>query len=227
MTTFQPRLSILPTAQRNLWPRLAALPALGYVLYDGTAIALRLGHRASVDYDFFTDRPLDKSALHTSLDFRREATVLQDQPDTLTVNVFHEAGSEPPVKVSFFGDIDFGRFSEPDTTSDGTLQVASLDDLTATKLKVMLQRVEARDYRDMTAMLESGQSLARGLAIARAMFDNDFQPSESLKALTWFQGGDLDRLAEEEKQTLIEAAASVNELPNIARLAPTLALPLS
>lgn len=32
---------------------------LGFALYGGTAIALRLGHRTSVDFDFFNDRPLD------------------------------------------------------------------------------------------------------------------------------------------------------------------------
>jgi hypothetical protein len=39
---FRPRLDILPPAQRRLWDELAAVPA-EFVLYGGTAIALRLG----------------------------------------------------------------------------------------------------------------------------------------------------------------------------------------
>ena len=51
--TFTPCLEILPSAQRALWPAFRSASQLGLVLYGGTAIALRLGHRSSVDYDFF------------------------------------------------------------------------------------------------------------------------------------------------------------------------------
>ena len=63
LPTFVPRVEILPVAQRTLWSDLAGLGALGYVLYGGTALALRLGHRPSVDFDFFSDRSLDKAAV--------------------------------------------------------------------------------------------------------------------------------------------------------------------
>lgn len=63
-----------------------------------------------------------------------------------------------------------GRVGEPELTDDGVLLVASLDDRMATKLKVILQRMEARDYRDIAAMLNAGVSLAKGPAAARAMY---------------------------------------------------------
>ncbi|QQO57451.1 MAG: hypothetical protein N838_32975 [Thiohalocapsa sp. PB-PSB1] len=44
-------LSILPASQLALWPTLAQVPKR-LVLYGGTAIALRLGHRQSVDFGF-------------------------------------------------------------------------------------------------------------------------------------------------------------------------------
>ena len=37
-----PRLSILPAAQQRLWPELRPAAELGFALYGGTAIALRL-----------------------------------------------------------------------------------------------------------------------------------------------------------------------------------------
>jgi hypothetical protein len=55
-------MEILPPAQRLVWPDLAAAHRLGFVLYGGTAIALRLGHRSSVDFDFFTADPLKKKS---------------------------------------------------------------------------------------------------------------------------------------------------------------------
>ena len=39
-----PRLSILPAAQQRLLPELRRAAELGFALYGGTAIALRLGH---------------------------------------------------------------------------------------------------------------------------------------------------------------------------------------
>ena len=42
---FQAHLEILPEAQRRLWRELRPTVQLGFVLYGGTAIALRLGHR--------------------------------------------------------------------------------------------------------------------------------------------------------------------------------------
>jgi hypothetical protein len=75
-----PRLEILPPVQRQLWPSLRGLAAAGFVLYGGTAIALRCGHRVSVDFDFFTARPLERAALQRLLPWLKSSTVLQDQP---------------------------------------------------------------------------------------------------------------------------------------------------
>ncbi len=177
MNTFHPHLEILPEPQLRLWHKLGPIAELGIALYGGTAIALRLGHRASVDFDFFMERALDRSSLEELLPFLRTAQVLQETPDTLTVLAFSDVADQRPVKLSFFGSITFGRVGEPEWTDDGIVQVASLEDLLATKVKVLLQRVEAKDYLDVAALLGNGVSLARGLAAARSMFGPAFQPS--------------------------------------------------
>lgn len=214
-TSFQPRWHVLPAEQQRLWPELARTRSLGYVLYGGTAIALRLGHRISVDFDFFTEQQLDESCLRRTLPFLAQTETLQQSVDTLTVTTASDSTHTAGVKLSFFGAIGFGRVGHPECTRDGMLQVASLDDLMATKLKVILQRIEAKDYRDIAAMIQSGVDLSKGLAAARLMFGNTFQPSESLKALTWFQGGDLDTLTSDEQTLLIKAARSVRVLPTV------------
>ena len=43
---FTPKLGILPFAQRRLWDELKHTPK-EFVLYGGTALALRLAHRSS------------------------------------------------------------------------------------------------------------------------------------------------------------------------------------
>ena len=52
---FSPRLDILPPPQISLWPELGQVPA-DFALYGGTALALHLGDRESIDFDFFYRR---------------------------------------------------------------------------------------------------------------------------------------------------------------------------
>ena len=216
MDTFTPRLDILPRAQRFLWQRLRPIQQFGYVLYGGTAIALRLGHRQSVDFDFFNSNPVDPGALRAALPFVRITTVRQERPNTYEI----ETGSG--VRVAFLGGLDFGRVGQPEQTDDGVLQVASLDDLMATKVKVILQRSESKDYRDIAAMLRAGVRLETGLAAAQKMYHPTFPPTEALKALVYFEDGDLARLSKEDRAVLIEAARRLKSLPTV-KVTPGLA----
>ena len=216
---FNPRMDLLPAAQQRLWPELRPAAELGFALYGGTAIALRLGHRATVDFDFFSEKPLDRDAIHAAFPFISRSTVLQDQPNTLTVNVPFGNSEREHVKVSLFGTIGFGRVGEPDITEDGVMHVASLDDLMATKVKVILQSAEAKDYRDIAAMVGAGVNLAKGLAAARALFGINFQPSESLKAMVYFEDGDLRTLTKGERTSLVKAVSEVRDLPDVEILA--------
>jgi len=234
---FTPHLDILPPAQRELWPLLGASSTLGFVLYGGTAIALRQGHRPSVDFDFFSESPLDKDALRATFSFIGNAPVLQDQLDTFTALVSpgfssttsgesqgdSDLGEQHEVKISFFGGLGFGRIGEPEVAVPGSVQVASLNDLLAHKLKVILQRIEAKDYLDIATLISAGVQLDIGLAGARTMFGPNFQPSECLKALVYFEGGDLDSLPDQTRATLIEGVRNVGSLPAVPRLSAKLA----
>ena len=175
MSQFKPQIEILQPPQQQLWRELKPSVRLGLVLYGGTAIGLRLGHRPSVDFDFFTDKPLQRATLEEAFLFLKQSIVLQQQPYTLTVLVSdleadRPRASEQSVKLSFFGNLDFGRINKP----------------------------------------------ARGLAGASQMYKGAFQPSESLKALVYFEGGDLDLLTKRERAVLIGAARKVRDLPSVS-----------
>jgi predicted nucleotidyltransferase component of viral defense system len=58
--------------------------------------------------------------------------------------------------------------ADPDYTLDQVALVASPPDLLATKLKVLLQRAERKDYLDVATLLNSGLALSDGLAAAQA-----------------------------------------------------------
>lgn len=208
---------VLPPEQQAMLPHLAAVRKLGYVLYGGTAIALQLGHRQSIDFDFFSDLPLDAEVIRKAAPILRDAQTIQEGPRTWTV-IATPSGAEG-VKVSFFGGLRFGRVGEPIVTEGGELTLASLDDLMGHKLKVLLQRVEAKDYIDLAAMLDAGLAIERGLGAAIALFQN-FSSTEALRALAYFEGGDLARVGQPQRETLTTAIARVSavaELPIISR----------
>ena len=189
------------------------------VLYGGTAIALRLGHRQSVDFDLFRKEDLpNRDVLTQALPFLAHAKILKQQKDTLSVLASPAGDPEKTVYVQLFGGINSGRVGTPQLSNDGMVEVASLDDLMSTKLKVVMQRVAAKDYRDIAALLRAGVDLAKGLAAARQMYGPAFQPSESLKALTYFEGGDLREVSLEDRQTLVDHAGRVRELPEVKLL---------
>lgn len=205
-----PLLDVLPQAQRELWPQLSELPAY-FVLYGGTAIALHLGHRVSVDFDFFTASALgetEKQRLLANVSWLAGADVLQTDQDTLTVSLKQSA----PIKISFFGAIKNGCVSEPSRTDDNVACIASLDDLFAHKLKVIHDRAEGKDYQDIACMLMRGQSLARGLSAKEALFGYSVPSMATLKALAYFDDiSEPWRLTDEMKTAISDA---IKQLPN-------------
>lgn len=227
MTALVPRLETLPAQQREIWPLLKPAAELGFVLYGGTAVALRLGHRQSIDFDFFTELSLNVDTLYDAMPFLRAATVIQQVPNALTVLSTLAGQSESPVKISFFGPIRTGRVGVPQLTDDGVLAVASPDDLFATKVKVLLQRIEMKDYRDIVAMIGAGQDLANALGGARALYGHAFQPSESLKAMTYFEGGDLHQLSRQDRLVLVDAVKAVRAIPDVEILDKSLSIEAS
>jgi hypothetical protein len=206
----EPRRDVLPLAQNQIWSSLAPALQLNFVLYGGTAIALHLGHRESLDFDFFRSDPLDKDQIRANFQFVRGAAILQDAPDTMAILAGTAAG---PVKVSFFGSIGFGRVSDPLRTCDDILLVAALDDLMATKLKAILDRAEAKDYRDIAEMISAGVSLAAGLSAFKQMFHGE--PAQVLRAIGYFDDGDLNTVCAADREILRKARDRADKLPDV------------
>ena len=212
--------SILPPPQAAILNDLKPFASLGFALYGGTAIALQLGHRESVDFDFFTSSAIDRNALRQASPTLKNAVILQDEIDTWTIQVFPLGQDERPVKISFFGNLNFGRVGTPGFTDKKELLLASLDDLLGHKLKVLLQRVELKDYQDIAALIRSGCRLERGLGAAQSLFSSMFPPAEAMRALTYFEGGDLNLLSKDDKITITRAVSStgpIEAMPIIAR----------
>ena len=79
---FAPNLSILPPSQLRLWWELDTTPD-HFTLYGGTALALRFGHRSSVDFDFFSNRSFEPDELAEAIPCLKGAERVLVAPNTL------------------------------------------------------------------------------------------------------------------------------------------------
>ncbi len=213
MNHFSPHLEILPAPQRALWNELSEV-APEFVLYGGTALALHLAHRKSVDFDLFGSRALDLAQIEQGISFLKGANIIQRDKNTLSAIV--DRGG--PVKVSFFGVPNLPRLSAAVVAKDNGLGVASLLDLAGTKASVVQVRAEAKDYIDIDALITAGKvDLPLALSAALRLYGATFNPQITLKALSFFGDGDLPLLPEDIKLRLATAAREVDlaHLPGI------------
>lgn len=185
-----------------------------FTLYGGTALALHLGHRKSVDFDFFGSRAIDVPSLQAEIPFLAGAAVIQREKNTLSAIV--DRGG--PVKVSFFGVPKLPRLAPPSISKDNGLKIASLLDLAGTKASVLQVRAEAKDYIDMDALIRiGGIGLPVALAAAKKLYGASFNPEITLKALSYFDDGNLRELPTDMKFRLAAAVNKVDldHLPNV------------
>jgi hypothetical protein len=207
---FTPDLTTLPPPQRKLWPELTATPA-AFTLYGGTALALRLGHRASVDFDFFSNATFDPDQLANKLPYLKDAERVQVEPNTLTCRVQRDG----PVLVSFFGRLGLGQVAPHDEVQGMGLRVASLLDIAGTKAAVVQRRAEVKDYLDLDALLRHGIDLPMVLAAGTVVYGRSFNPLITLKALNYFD--DVPTLPADVQARLSAAVAAVDvtKLPSL------------
>jgi len=203
MSRFIPNLSILPSPQLRLWPELDATPD-HFTLYGGTALALRLGHRASVDFDFFSSESFDPDQLAEIVPYLLGAERVQVSANTLTCRVDRDG----PVLISFFGGLDLGQVAARELAAGRTVNVASLLDIAGTKVAVVQKRAEMKDYLDIDALLRHGVDISTMLAAGRVVYGRSFNPLITLKALSYFD--DVPKLPHDVRNRLLAAVAAVD-----------------
>jgi predicted nucleotidyltransferase component of viral defense system len=126
---------------------LCSIPALdSFRLVGGTAIALHLGHRKSVDIDFFSNEKTDKQEIRRLLTKKFPGTEMFVTEHSL-------AGEIDNVRVELYDDWSI-PFRKP-AVAEGTARLAALEDLAAFKLSAITARREKKDYIDLFYIFQS------------------------------------------------------------------------
>ncbi len=121
-----------------------------FYLAGGTGLALMLGHRRSVDFDFFTDKNFSEESLLQGFSLMGNLSVRAKAPETLHL----EVGG---VKISFLGykyPLLF-PLNELELSNGISVKVADIRDIGCMKISSISSRGSRRDFIDLYAIAES------------------------------------------------------------------------
>jgi hypothetical protein len=176
----------LSDPQQRALDRLSALPAMaGFYLAGESAVAILLGHRRSLDLDFFSTTPdVDLEALKSAASGCFSQVQVVAQTDTALRLLCDQVP------------IDFVRYPyppiEPLTQARG-VGLASLRDLAAMKLSAISRRGLRRDFWDLYEVLRTGLTLRDcGAAYVQRFGVREADLYHVLRALTYFDDAEKD-----------------------------------
>lgn len=150
-----------------------------FYLAGGTALALQIGHRDSIDFDFFKEGEVDTQKLFSNLEGfvkGRHILKIQEERDTLGLII------DDNVKVSFFG-YKYKLINE--LIHEENLNLASVGDIGCMKLSAITGRASSKDYVDLYYILQNVQ-LENLLEKASEKF-SDLDRNLILKSLVYFE----------------------------------------
>ncbi|MBI4349331.1 MAG: nucleotidyl transferase AbiEii/AbiGii toxin family protein [Elusimicrobia bacterium] len=181
------REEVLDAAGLRAAGRLASLSA-GFYLAGGTGLALRLGHRVSLDLDLFSrenalEAP-ERQAIVRSLEASGPVEVRESSDGTLHLVL-------EKTRVSFLR-YRYPLLATPDLWRG--LAVAAPEDIAAMKLSAIVGRGAKKDFIDLHALAARG-GLERLLrAAARKYSDHPDFVLQAARALVFFDDADKDPL---------------------------------
>ena len=159
----------------------SALQPYSPVLAEGTALALHVGHRVSVDFDFFTGNEFDPAAVVQAMQATSaEIQSLKLEPGTAVMIV-------DGVKVSLF-QYPY-PFAEPTERFSGAT-VAGTVDIAGMKLIAIMQRGARRDFVDLYAVLKTTPFRVIAHNAIQRFGPTLIEPVIIGKALAWFADAD-------------------------------------
>lgn len=179
---------VMSPPQRDALRNMAGLLiGKGFYLAGGTALAILLGHRRSVDLDWFRVEPINEPQM-LEQELRSAGVPLADvRPAKGTIHA-----SVNGVIVSFF-EYPYPLLSPFIAWTDVRCLLASIQDIAAMKLSAVVGRGSRKDLVDVHALIQHGMTLPdmlKGYATKYAIDDI----SNVLYSLAYFEDADKERM---------------------------------
>ncbi len=156
-------------------------------LVGGTSLSLQIGHRLSIDIDLFTINDFDTSEIVLELKEDLHFDIVQQNPNTLTLNI------EYPINSNQFIKVDILKYPYPLLNAiikiDG-IRLLSIEDIIPMKLSAVSNRGAKKDFYDIYFLLDK-YSLKEMLELFSKKFPN-INHFHLIKSLTYFNTADED-----------------------------------
>jgi len=171
---------VLTRSQIELLPLLKEFKR-NFYLVGGTAIALQLGHRRSIDFDLFTgSASLNTGGLKKKLSVYKKKKILYEASDQLHVMV-------NDVKITFFS---YLYPVNADRKFESVARMPRLIDLASMKVFALGGRAKWKDYVDLYFILNSCYTLKGISRRASKIFGQMFSEKLLRQQLCFFE--DID-----------------------------------
>lgn len=175
--------TLFPETRRSLETLARNHVTDAFYLAGGTAAALHLGHRRSVDLDFFSEQLFDVGALLQTLKTISEFEVSLKDLKTLT-------GQWMETRLEFF------HYPYPlvDTLPEWKgVKVAGLKDIALMKLIAISDRGTKKDFFDLFEICQHAIALSDLFKLLSAKFPGvKYDPYHLLKSLSYFEDAEHD-----------------------------------
>lgn len=175
-------LEILSEQQIELLPLISQFKR-EYYLVGGTAIALQIGHRQSIDFDLFKDKNLRKSDIYKKIHSKTK-NVINSYEDANQLNLIVNG-----VKLTFF---QFPYEIPKNKGLKNTIKMPDLLTLSAMKAFALGKRAKWKDYVDLYFLIKYHFSVEEISAKAREIFQVEFSEKLFKMQLGYFKGINYD-----------------------------------
>jgi hypothetical protein len=137
-------LQVLPKKQQDLLEALADKSWIkDFYMAGGTALALQIGHRESIDFDFFTQKEFDHRFIISELEKLGEFEIFHEADQTVN-------GRLNGIRISFF----YYKYKVlNDFLIYKNIKLASLFDIALMKLEAISGRGSRKDFIDLYFLL--------------------------------------------------------------------------
>ena len=190
-------------------------------LVGGTAIALQIGHRESIDFDLFTvrDKPFKNQQIKRKiLKYQKIDRLVRDEfgQYTIIINDVYFTFFQYPFELAYTEKL------------DDIIRMPDLLTLAAMKVHALGRRAKWKDYVDLYFIMKDFHSLNEIVKKAKQLFDNEFNEKLIREQLSYF--GDVSYAEKviykkgfevsdaKIKKALIEFSLSNSTLPNDKKL---------
>lgn len=157
-------------------------------LVGGTALALQLGHRISVDIDLFSETDFETNDILTELRNDLELQVImQKEKNSLIINARKKNTNNEFVKV------DFVKYAYPllkQLLNEDGIRLLSVEDIIPMKLSAIANRGAKKDFFDIYELMKTF-SLSDMLNLFSKKFP-DIAHFHILKSLTYFEDAETE-----------------------------------